>query len=471
MLFPKNYIRGFLAKFSLGSKVNNENFLILLAARASMSAARALSGVITAIYLSTIGFNALEIGIVFLAIGIFSALLSSAIGLVADQFGTKPFLVAIPMFTCLAGIAFAFSTDHVILVLAAAIGTFGRGAGAGAGAVGPYQPAESSLLLAISGHKRRNKAFSLMATSSAFGAVIGGILSAVMTPSTHVVRSALTSYRYAFLATAVMAGLAGAIAILLRIKSQSDYGGTKEAVLDVMTDEEEPVISSEYITKEPAKSDTRIAPAEKKIKFPHKSKALLYRLWLTNGINGLGVGFFGPFVSYWFYTRFKLSTAEVGYLFILVNVVTMFSTLSAASVAKRFGIIKATVYLRVLQGILLVPLALSPNIYVAAVVFLVRSLVQRMSVPLRQSYVLAMADESERASVAALSNLPSQLAMSASPVLAGYIFDEVSLAIPFEIAGFLQLVNSIIYWVFFKNAPPEDEEKKVSPPAVLGNAS
>jgi len=456
----------FVNKINLDTQADNNNFLILLIARTFMSAARALSGVITAIYLSTIGFNALEIGITFLAIGIFSALLSSAIGLVADQFGTKPFLITVPLFACLAGIVFAFSTDHIVLLLTAALGSFGRGAGAGAGAVGPYQPAESALLLRITGHQRRNKAFGFMATASAFGAVIGGILSAVMTPSTHVVHTALLAYRDAFLATAILAGAAGLIAIALRIKSQANSTDTTQEPSDniVVVNSLDPDASDVSYGEEVVASK----PTSKlinSIKFPHKSKALLYRLWLTNGINGLGVGFFGPFVSYWLYKKFNLSTSQVGYLFILVNVVTMFSTLSAAGVAKRFGIIKATVYLRLVQGILLIPLALSPNIYVAGAVFLIRSMVQRMSVPLRQSYVLAMADEGERASVAALSNLPSQVAMSASPVLAGYIYDEISLALPFEIAGFLQLVNSLIYWAFFKNAPPEDEIKK-SPDAV-----
>ncbi len=457
----KNRIGYFVGKLNLDTKLDNDNLVILLVARIFISAARALSGVITAIYLSTIGFNALGIGITFLAIGIFSALLSSVIGLVSDQFGTKPFLVTVPLFAFLAGIVFAFSTNHILLVLVAALGSFGRGAGAGAGAVGPYQPAESALLLKIAGHQKRNKAFGFMATASALGAVIGGVLSAIMTPSTHIVHNAILSYRDAFLATAVLAGAAGLIAVFLRIKSQDNrVAPVKESANKtvVASRPESGVTDASYGEELP---ESESSPGFLgSIKFPHKSKALLYRLWLTNGINGLGVGFFGPFVSYWFYTKFSLSTSEVGYLFILVNVATMFSTLSAAEVAKRFGIIRATVYLRLLQGFLLIPLALSPNIYVAGAVFLIRSMVQRMSVPLRQSYVLAMADEGERASVAALSNLPSQVAMSASPVLAGYIYDEVSLALPFEIAGFLQLVNSLIYWAFFKNAPPEDEIKK-----------
>jgi hypothetical protein len=62
--------------------------------------------------------------------------------------------------------------------------------------------------------------------------------------------------------------------------------------------------------------------------------------------------------------------------------------------------------------------------------------------------------------VAALSNLPSQLAMAASPLLSGYLFDEVSLSVPFEVAAFLQFVNASTFWVFFRRAPPEEERSE-----------
>jgi hypothetical protein len=47
-------------------------------------------------------------------------------------------------------------------------------------------------------------------------------------------------------------------------------------------------------------------------------------------------------------------------------------------------------------------------------------LVQRIGLPLRQSYSVGLADPAERGAVAALSNVPSQLAMPVSPLVTGY---------------------------------------------------
>jgi hypothetical protein len=68
-----------------------------------------------------------------------------------------------------------------------------------------------------------------------------------------------------------------------------------------------------------------------------------------------------------------------------------------------------------------------------------------------------MADPGERAAVGALSNVPSQAAMAVAPLAAGYIFDEVSLSLPFILGGALQLTNALMYWGLFHALTPEDE--------------
>ncbi|MCL4422706.1 MAG: MFS transporter [Actinobacteria bacterium] len=104
---------------------------------------------------------------------------------------------------------------------------------------------------------------------------------------------------------------------------------------------------------------------------------------------------------------------------------------------------------------------LAPTFILAGVAYMLRMVVQRAGMPLRQSYVVAMADPQERSSVAALSNVPSQVAMGLSPLAAGYLIDEVSLSLPFEIAGVFQLLNGAMYWYFFRNMPPVEETEVV----------
>jgi len=179
----------------------------------------------------------------------------------------------------------------------------------------------------------------------------------------------------------------------------------------------------------------------------------------------------GPFLTYWFFRRYGVGAAEVGVLYSVVNALTMASSLSASGLARRYGLVRTSAVMRTAQGLLIVPMVLAPNFELAGAVYLVRMVTQRISLPLRQSYTLGLAEPDERAAVAAISNLPSQLAMSSSPLLTGYLFDEISLNIPFEVAALLQLVNAGLWWQLFKDHPPEEERSPDADPNRSGGAT
>lgn len=412
------------------------NFDVVVIARIAMSVGRSLAGVVTPIYLALEGFNAFELSEYVLVVALCAAGLSAVVGLWSDQVGRRPFLVGMPLLTALAGGIFAFSGSVPLLFVFGALGSFGRGAGAGAGAIGPYQPAESAFVTDLVDARFRNTAFGRLASASAAGSTLGGLLALLVSSSAHLHGAAATAaFRPAFLAIAVVSVVAGLAAVWLV----------------------EPNPSRSPQQRGPDRAGSRRSKGDRRWKLPQRSRWLLYRLWATNTVNGLAIGMFGPFVTYWFFRRYGASAAEVGVLFAVINVVSMVSTLSAAGLARRWGLVRTTSLVRSAQALLLVPMVLSPTFAVAGAVYLVRMVVQRIGMPLRQSYTIGLADPGERASVAALSNLPSQLAMAGSPLLTGYLFDEVSLSLPFEIAAALQFVNAASFWALFRKHPPEEE--------------
>ena len=403
---------------------SSRNFVVVLTARVIMSSGRALAGIITPIYLALQGFSAIELAEYVMLVALLSAVFSTLIGLYSDQLGRRPFLIGVPLLAAGAATVFAFTGSTPVLFAMGALGSFGRGAGAGAGAVGPYQPAESAFVTEAIPPAGRNDAFGRLAFGSSLGATGGGLL-ALMDDHAHVHgAAAMVAFRPGFLAIAAVSVLAGLLAIWL---------------------------------VEPRRPPRAQGAKRPRVRWPGRSRTLLYKLWVTNTLNGMAVGMFGPFITYWFFRRFEVGPGRVGVLFAIINVVTMASTLSAASIARRIGVVKAVTIFRSIQAVLLVPMALAPSFEVAGGIYLVRMAVQRIGLPLRQSYAISQADRSERASVAALSNLPSQLAMAASPIFSGYLFDEVSLAAPFEISSVLQLGNALSFWGFFRNQPPEEE--------------
>lgn len=413
---------------------SNRNLDLMLLARVAMSVSRSLAGVLTPIYLALEGFSAFELSAYVLTVALVSALLSALIGVSSDRIGRRQFLIILPLATAAAGVTFALTSSTVALFVMGAVGSFGRGSGAGAGAVGPYQPAESALVTDSLPSRHRTAAFGLLSFASCVGGLVGSLL-ALMVPTVHVHGdAAMVAFRGGFLAIAVAAAIAGILAVGL--------------------------VEMRVPQARPARTDARPA----RLRLPVRSRWLLYRLWVTNSLNGAAVGMFGPFVTYWFFRRFDAGTTQVGILFAIINAATMVSTLSAASLAKRWGIVRTIAAVRIAQALLLIPMVLAPNFVAAGAVYFVRMVVQRIGMPLRQSYTTGLADPDERGSVAALSNLPSQMMTAASPLLTGYLMDEISLNLPFEIAGILQFLNAATFWVFFRNHPPEEERLR---PATL----
>lgn len=329
---------------------------------------------------------------------------------------------AVPLVAAGAGVVYAELRVTALLFAAAALGTFGRGAGAGAGNVGPYQPAESALVADSVDGDRRAAAFGRIAFASSLGALVGGLLAELVRTTPHMTAAAATAaYRPAFLAAAALSVVAGLLALLLR---------------------------------EPTRRSEPAGRRQGHFRWPRQSWAALWRFWVTNGTNGAAIGLFGPFVSYWFYRRYGVSPGTIGVLFAVVNLASLVSALVAARVAQRLGTVRAISVVRAVGGALLVPMVLAPAFWAAGAIYLVRMMVQRVGLPLRQSFTQDMAHPDERASVAALSNLPAQATMAGSQVAAGYLFDEVSLASPFELAAVLQVANALLYAALFSLRPP-----------------
>ncbi len=425
---------------------------LLIWARVSMSAARAAAGVITPIYLAIIGFSAAKIGVLFAAVAITSAIISSIAGVWSDRIGRKPFIVIIPMFAVVAAFIFIFTRSVPLIFACAAFGSFGRGAGAGAGAIGPYQSVEQAYLTDTVKPQRRTDLFGRIAFASSLGSLLGGgIIASFPDTLPHILKavnitiSVYTAYRITFFWAGIFAFIAGILALF--ITAQPPAGRKKTA-------------------------ETRAGGANRKIlALQRESWNMILKLWVTNALNGLAVGFFGPFITYWFYVRYGVGPGAIGALFAIVNIAAMASNLSAGPIARKFGLTHAILFTRVLQSVLLVPMVYAPNFIIAGAIYLIRMLVQRVGLPLRQSFVMSVIPSEDRGAASALSNLPMQGTSAIAPIFAGELFQTGVLELPFELGAIFQLMNAIIFYLFFKSIKPPEERAQASPlPNVaLGN--
>jgi MFS family permease len=167
-----------------------------------------------------------------------------------------------------------------------------------------------------------------------------------------------------------------------------------------------------------------------------------------------------PFFSLWFYLTYQLDLTSVGYIFTASKAVETFTYLLGPPLSQRLGVVR-TVVLSRMGGVLCIALLpVAPTPLVAALLFTGRNAIQRISLPLRQSYMMAVLRPEERASTAGVVQLSSTATGSLAPTLGGYLLQEVSTTLPLFISAAFFTVSNLLFYVFFGRIKPPEETRR-----------
>lgn len=373
-------------------------------------------GVLFAVYMAQLGFNPLLIGIVLTATVFSSALYTFSVSFVADRFGRRRTLVFFALMDFVAGSLLFLSSAWWSPVLAGIVGNMT----VGAGEVGPFLSLEQAIIPKTCDSKHRTLAFSwynlVGYASSSAGALIAGL--------PQYFGSGPNAYRPLF-AAYLASGLVGS---LLYAKLSKDI-------------EVQPKAS---FAKRPILSE--------------KSKPIVQKLSALFSIDSFGGGFIGTSImSYYFYERFTLQLTSLGLIFSATQIVTALSFLVAERIARRIGLLRTMVFSHIPSNLFLTAVPFAPSALGAIFLLLCRQSLSQMDVPTRQSYVMAVVDESDRTPAAGFTNVSRSVAQSVSPSLAGYTIANIWIGSPFVAAGAFKLAyDLLIYGSFRKIKPPEE---------------
>jgi MFS family permease len=407
------------------------NMSWLLASRALRSFTQAILTVTVPLYVAAAGYTALQVGYLLSIASVGSMATVLSIGFAADRYGRRPVLLGLAVLSAAGAAAFAATTAFWPLAVMAAVSAVGRGGGAGSGGNwGPFYPAEQPLIAASCADRDRNAAFAGLSFAGGLAGAAGSL--AAVLPDllrTRAHWSPVDSYRPLFWLCA-----AGGVGLALLILPIREARGPQPS------------------------GRARLTPA---------TLALIGRLWLTNGLNGFAFGVLGPFLTYWFAVRYGVGAAAIGSLYTLVNLLTAFPFLGAAWVARRVGAVRSIVAARAGTVAFLVAMGLAPTYPLAALAYAVRMMINSVGMPIRQSFVMGVAEEPRRSTVAALGNLPAQLTSTVSPALASYLVEDVSVEAPIWFAAAALALNALAFaGLFGRLRPPEEGSGREAPPGA-----
>ena len=136
------------------------------------------------------------------------------------------------------------------------------------------------------------------------------------------------------------------------------------------------------------------------------------------------------------------------------------SSLSAARIAARFGLINTMVFTHIPSNVLLIFVPLMPTLPLAIAVLLLRFSLSQMDVPTRLSYVMAVVEPDERSAAAGMTGIAKTAGAAISPSISAVLISNAGLAaVPFYLAGGLKIVYDLLIYREFQAVKPPEEQR------------
>jgi MFS family permease len=377
---------------------------VLIETRALRAFGDGLVSTVLSAYLLSLGYTARDVGTVITATLVGSAALTLFVGLRGHQLGRRRLLIAVAVLMMATGAVFATVTSLWALVVMGFLGTINPSAGD----VSVFLPTEQALLPVTATDHDRTALFARY-TLAGFTVAAAGALAA------NVVQGRVVFVVYGVLGAAVLAR----------------YLRLSPAV--------EPPSGSPSVPLGP-------------------SRRTVYRLAAVFSIDAFGGGFVvQSLIALWLFRRFHLSVGVAGTIFFWSGLLSGFSGLVAARIARRIGLIRTMVYTHLPANALLMATAFMPNAPLAVLCLLARSALSQMDVPARSSYVMAVVTPAERPAAASVTNVPRSLASALPPLLAGWMLDHSRFGWPLLAGGALKATYDLVLLGMFRHVRPPEE--------------
>ena len=378
--------------------------------------------VVLVLYLSA-RIDDVHIGLILTLTLIGDAAISLWLTTRADAVGRRLVLRLGATLMAVAGAVFIVSGDFWILVIAATVGVIS----VSGAEVGPFQAVEQASLSYILPDRERTRIFGWYSLVGSFATAAGALAAGLLVQELrHLGASHVDSYR------AVIVGYA-----LIGIVLLAAFGRLTPAI-------EIPAAARSVRTN-------RLGL--------HRSRGTVLRLSALFGVDAFGGGLVTQsLVAYWFTLKFGAQPAVLGLIFFAANILAGLSALVAARLATRIGLIRTMVFTHLPSNVVLICLPFMPTLPLAALVLLVHSSLNKMDVPARHSYILAVVEPDERSAAAGVTSMARSAGAAVAPSIATPLIGIVALSgIPFLLAGALKITYDLLLYRSFAGLRPPEE--------------
>jgi MFS family permease len=392
--------------------------LLIVGARGLRAIADGCISVVLPAWLLALGFDAFQVGLLTTATLLGSALLTLIVGLHGSRAGLRTLLLAASALMAATGCGFAAVGGFWPLLLVAFVGTLNPSAGD----VSVFLPLEQA---ALSGAVADRDRTDLFARYSLVGSLLGaaGTLLAIVPDwlGSRVGADRLVIFQATFLAYAAVGVVTGLIYRRLPVDRSRIRSTT-----------------------------TPLGP----------SRGIVFRLAALFSVDAFAGGLVvQSLMALWLFDTFRLSVAATAQIFFATNLLSAFSYLVAARIARRIGLINTMVFTHLPANVCLMIVPFVGDLRLAIGLLLLRGLLSQMDVPTRTSYVMAVVTPLERPAAAGVTAVPRSLASALGPTLGGYLLAvSGGFGWPLFLGGALKAAYDITLLFMFRHVSLPEEQ-------------
>ena len=395
------------------------DIFLLYAARASRGFGDGFAIIILPAYLTAIGYDPVQIGIIAAASLLGTAVLTLAVGIIAPRHDLRTLLLGGALLMVFSGLAFP-SFQHIVYVAVVAfVGTVNPSTGD----LGVLVPLEHAMLARGVSDRERTRTFARYSLIGALSTATGALAASLPDFVAPFGIDNVSAFKLMFYLYAVLGVLSAAL----------------------------------YRCLPHAQAEENVPSAPL-----GPSRGVVYKLAALFSLDAFAGGFVvQSLLALWLFERFDLSLSAASVFFFWSSTFSAFSYPVAAWIAGRIGLVNTMVYTHIPSSVFLIMAAFSPNLYVTLALLLLRSALSQMDVPTRTSYVMAVVTPPERPAAASVTAVPRSLASAISPALAGFLLASAFPGLPLVLCGVLKIAYDVALLFSFRHIKPPEEIRSV----------
>jgi len=389
-----------------------QNLGAVLGIQALRAALYGFGAVLLGDLLALRGFSPAAAGLILTAMVAGMATSSLAVGALGSRVSRRVLYVGLLLLMGVAGLVFSITASLPALLVAGLTGTLSTDPNES----GPITTVEQSLI----GGAEAPRRLRLFGRYNAIAYLAGAVGSLAAAGAGDLRRSGLVTLSTPALFAAFP--LVAIVCVALALQVRSTGGGNEPG----------------------AAAPSLAGPSSR----PSRRIVLLSSLFAVDAFGG---GFVTQaFIAFWLRIRFGATADVVGVVFFITGVLQAVSSIVAAWLAARIGVLNVMVFTHLPSNLLLAAIAFAPSLGAASALLVARFALSQMDVPARQAFVVGMVPPSERLGAAAYTNLSRYVARPLGPGLAGVMM-RVAFGAPFLVAGGVKVIYDGLLYLTFRS--------------------